>query len=52
MKEPTYEEHLQILNHFLNSDVPKDLKIKLIEAFCKRFGKTKDALMIDLCSIR
>lgn len=52
MKEPTYEEHLQILNGFLNSSVPEDLKIRLIEAFCKRFDKTKDALMIDLCSIR
>lgn len=48
MKEPTYSEQLNILESFLESSISEQMKIDLIEAFCKRFGKTKEELLKEM----
>ena len=44
MSEPTYEEHIQMLIVWLNSDMDEELKIEMVKAFVKKFGGEKDEI--------
>lgn len=44
MSEPSYEEHIQMLIAFLNSDIDKNLKIEMVKALVKKFGGEKDEI--------
>lgn len=49
MREPTYIEQLPILAMFLaNAGIEYQTKEDLIKAFCKKFDKTEEELLIDL----
>ena len=40
MNEPSYEEHIRMLIAFLNSDIDEELKIEMVKAFVKKFGRS------------